>query len=89
MWRGFQARRLALHCCRREHPRIGSTSFKTPFAKRSRIPNFTAIFLKLVGEEAEPLMPEELAQAIRDMPRDTEVTELLKALSGAGPLPPR
>ncbi len=34
-------------------------------------------------------MPEELAQAISDVPRDVEVTELLKTLSGAGPLPSR
>jgi hypothetical protein len=46
-------------------------------------------FLKLVGEDPEPLMPEELAQVVRDVPRDTEVTDLLKALSGARPLPPR
>src|SRR5919108_3684049 len=35
-------------------------------------------FYKLVGDDAEPLMPEELAQAIRDVPRDIEVTEMLK-----------
>jgi tripartite-type tricarboxylate transporter receptor subunit TctC len=46
-------------------------------------------FLKLVSDEAEPLMPEELAQAIRDVPRDVEVTEMLKTFSGPGPLPPR
>lgn len=34
-------------------------------------------------------MPEVLAPVIRDVPRDTEVTELLRTLSGAGPLPPR
>jgi hypothetical protein len=45
--------------------------------------------LKLVGDEADPLMPEELAKAIREAPRDAEVVDLLKTLSGAGPLPPR
>jgi hypothetical protein len=30
-----------------------------------------------------------MAQVVRDVPRDTEVTDLLKALAGAGPLPPR
>ena len=62
---------------------------EAPCAKRSRIPSFTASFLKLVGDEAEPLMPEELAQAISDTPRDVEITELLKAFSGSGPLPSR
>lgn len=46
-------------------------------------------FLKLVGDEAEPLMPEDLARAIREAPRETEVVELLRNLSGAGPLPAR
>jgi tripartite-type tricarboxylate transporter receptor subunit TctC len=46
-------------------------------------------FYKLVGDDAEPLMPEELAQAIRDVPRDIEITEMLKTFSGSGPLPPR
>ena len=46
-------------------------------------------FYKLVGDDAEPLMPEELAHAIRDVPRDIEVTEMLKIFSGPGPLPPR
>ena len=46
-------------------------------------------FLKLVGEEVEPMMPEELTKLIRETPRDSEIIELIKALSGAGPLPPR
>ena len=53
------------------------------------MPEFHREFLKLVGDEAEPLMPEELAQAISDTPRDAEITELLKTLSGSGPLPSR
>jgi hypothetical protein len=34
-------------------------------------------------------MPEELTKIIRDTPRDTEVIDLLKVLSGPGPLPAR
>jgi hypothetical protein len=35
-------------------------------------------------------MPEEeLAKAIKNMPRDPEVIDLLKNFSGAGPLPAR
>ena len=30
-----------------------------------------------------------VGRAIRDTPRDTEVIDVLKTLSGAGPLPPR
>ena len=46
-------------------------------------------YKKLVGDDVDPLMPDELTKAIRETPRDTEVIELLKTLSGAGPLPPR
>jgi tripartite-type tricarboxylate transporter receptor subunit TctC len=59
------------------------------FRKAFKDSEFHRDFLKLVGEDAEPLMPEELTQAIRDVPRETELTDLLKVLSGAGPLPPR
>ena len=57
--------------------------------KALKDPEFHKEFLKLVGDDAEPLMPEDLAKAIRDMPRDLEVVDLLKNFSGAGPLPPR
>ena len=57
--------------------------------KAFKDPEFHREFLKLVGDEAEPLMPEELTKAIRDAPRDLEVVDLLKTLSGADPLPPR
>jgi tripartite-type tricarboxylate transporter receptor subunit TctC len=57
--------------------------------KAMRDPEFHKEFLKLVGDDAEPLMPEDLAKAIREAPRDIEVVELLKNLSGAGPLPAR
>ena len=46
-------------------------------------------FLKLVGDEVEPMMPEELTKLIRETPRDTEIIELIKTLAGAGPLPAR
>ena len=46
-------------------------------------------FLKLVGEEVEPMMPEELTKMIRETPRDPEIIDLLKIFTGAGPLPPR
>jgi tripartite-type tricarboxylate transporter receptor subunit TctC len=57
--------------------------------KTFKDPDFHREFLKLVGDEAEPLMPEDLTKAIKDAPRDLEVVELLKKLSGAEPLPPR
>ena len=46
-------------------------------------------YKKLVGDDVDPLMPEELSKAIREIPRDPEVIEILRTLSGAAPLPPR
>lgn len=46
-------------------------------------------YRKVVGEETSPLMPEELARAIQETPRDAELIELFKLFSGAAPLPPR
>ena len=57
--------------------------------KTFKDPEFRREFFKLVGEDAEPLMPEDSAKAIRDAPRDIEVVDLLKTLSGPEPLPPR
>lgn len=57
--------------------------------KALKDPDFHREFLKLVGDEVEPVMPEELAKVIRDVPRDAEVIDLLKNISGAAPLPSR
>jgi tripartite-type tricarboxylate transporter receptor subunit TctC len=57
--------------------------------KTFKDPEFHREFLKLVGDEAEPLMPEDLTKAIKEAPRDLEVVETLRRLSGAEPLPPR
>jgi tripartite-type tricarboxylate transporter receptor subunit TctC len=50
---------------------------------------FRAEFQKLVSDDVSPLMPEELAKIIREMPRDPEVIEMLKKFSGVDPLPSR
>jgi tripartite-type tricarboxylate transporter receptor subunit TctC len=52
-------------------------------------PEFHAEFRKLVTDDVSPLMPEELVKVIKEMPRDTEVIEMLKKFSGVDPLPPR
>ncbi len=51
--------------------------------------DFQREYRKIVGEDADPLMPEELAKAIRDTPRDAELIEMFKTLSGPAPLPAR
>lgn len=46
-------------------------------------------YQKIVGDDAEPIMPEAMAKVVKETPRDVEVIETLKRLSGAGPLPTR
>jgi tripartite-type tricarboxylate transporter receptor subunit TctC len=57
--------------------------------KTFRDPEFHKEFKKLAGDDASPLMPEELEKAIRDLPREAEVVAFFKRLSGADPLPAR
>jgi len=52
-------------------------------------PEFHKEYTKIVGEEPNPLMPEELAGAIKGIPRNAEVTDLIKKIAGAGTLPQR
>jgi hypothetical protein len=57
--------------------------------KAFKDPEFHKEFRKLTGQDAEPLMPEELEQAITKLPRDPAAVDLFKTLAGGGPLPPR
>jgi hypothetical protein len=52
-------------------------------------PDFHREYRKVVGEDASPLMPEELTKAIQNTPRDPELIELFKTFSGPAPLPAR
>jgi tripartite-type tricarboxylate transporter receptor subunit TctC len=51
--------------------------------------DFFKEFQKLTGDSPTPLMPEVLAKAIKEMPRDADVVELFKRLAGPETLPPR
>jgi len=50
---------------------------------------FHSEYEKLTGESADLIMPDAMAKIIQETPRDIEVIDTLKKLSGAGPLPPR
>jgi tripartite-type tricarboxylate transporter receptor subunit TctC len=54
-----------------------------------RDPEFHKEFKKLAGDDASPLMPEELEKAIYNMPREPEIIDLFKKLSSADALPAR
>jgi len=59
------------------------------FRKTYRDPDFFREYKKLTADEPTPLLPEHHVQAIKEIPRDSEVIELFKKLVGAEPLPPR
>ena len=44
---------------------------------------------KIVGDDADPIFSEAMAKVVKETPRDLEVIDMLKKLSGAGPMPPR
>ena len=52
-------------------------------------PGFHQDYKKFTGDEATPLMPEEMERAIKELPRDREIVELFKKIAAGGPLPPR
>ncbi len=52
-------------------------------------PEFHKDYLKLVGEEPTPVMPDEMEKLVRELPRDPEIVALFKKINEAGPLPPR
>ena len=57
--------------------------------KTFKDPEFHREYRKVVGDEASPMVPEELARAIRETPRDPELIEWFKTFSGSAPLPAR
>jgi tripartite-type tricarboxylate transporter receptor subunit TctC len=52
-------------------------------------PAFPAEYKKFTGDEATPLMPDDMDKALKELPRDPETVALFKKLNAAGPLPPR
>jgi len=53
-------------------------------------PAFIKEYRKLTGgDEPTPLMPDEQAQVVKQIPRDAETIELFKKFASTGPLPPR
>jgi hypothetical protein len=59
------------------------------FRKTFKDPEFYNEFKKLTGEDAAPLLPDELEKAIRGLPREPDVINLYKKLTGPDSLPSR
>jgi tripartite-type tricarboxylate transporter receptor subunit TctC len=52
-------------------------------------PEFIKSYKKLVGEDATPMTPEEQEKSIKEIPREREVIELFKRITGPDALPSR
>ena len=62
--------------------------FKEAVRKTHTDPDFINEYRKLTsGDEPTPLMPDEQAKIVKEIPRDTETIELFKKFAGTGPLP--
>ena len=62
---------------------------KAAMIKTFKDPDFPAEYKKFTGDDATPLMPDEMEKALKELPRDPETVELFKKLNAAGPLPTR
>ena len=47
-------------------------------AKTFKDPGFHQEYKKLTGDEATPLLPDEMEKAIKELPRDREIVELFR-----------
>ena len=61
---------------------------KGAFRRAFNDPEFLKKFEQMTGAEAFPLMPDEQAQAIREIPRDPATVKLFNRIAGTDPLPP-
>jgi len=52
-------------------------------------PEYVKAYEKLTSEPAMPLAPEDFEKQLRELPREAELIDLFKKLSGPGPLPKR
>jgi tripartite-type tricarboxylate transporter receptor subunit TctC len=62
---------------------------KVAMVKTFTDPKFPAEYKKFTGDDATPLMPDDMEKALKELPRDPETVALFKKLNAAGPLPPR
>jgi hypothetical protein len=62
---------------------------KAAMVKTFTDPDFPAQYKKFTGDEATPLLPDDMEKALKDLPRDPETVALFKKLNAAGPLPAR
>jgi hypothetical protein len=63
---------------------------KEAVRKTNGDPVFASEYKKLTGgDDPSPLMPDNQAKIVREIPRDAETIELFKKFAGTAPLPSR
>ncbi len=70
-------------------PKEQVNMLKTAMVKAFSDPEFPKEYKKYTGDEASPLMPDDMEKALKELPRDPEAVALFKKLNEAGPLPER
>src|SRR5687768_11738790 len=70
-------------------PKDRVTILEEAMEKAFKDRDFKKEYEKIVGDDADPIMPQAMAKVVKETPRDSEVIDTLKKLSGAGPLPAR
>jgi hypothetical protein len=70
-------------------PRQQAEILREAFRKTYADPEWAKTFMKMTGEEAFPLTPEEQEKALKELPRDKEAIEAYNRISGGGSLPQR
>ena len=70
-------------------PKERAETLQEAMRKTFNDPEFQSEYKKITGDDATPLLPEELAKVISELPRDPQVVELFKKFLGGGPLPSR
>jgi tripartite-type tricarboxylate transporter receptor subunit TctC len=88
MWRGFRTA-ASPYVLPPGTPKDRVEILQEAMRKVFKDPEFHAEFKKLVTDDVSPLMPEELTKIIREVPRDPEVIDMLKKISGVEALPSR
>ena len=64
-------------------------TLKDAFRKSWKDPEFLANWKKMTRADASPLMPEEVEEMVKNIPRDPEDIKLYNRIAGAEPLPKR
>jgi tripartite-type tricarboxylate transporter receptor subunit TctC len=70
-------------------PQERAEILREAFRKTFRDPEFHKEYKKLTGDDATPLLPEEMEKAVRELPREREIVDIFQKIAGADALPPR